>query len=76
MTKKHRCGDCGATTGQLHLDNCDIERCPKCRGQLYSCDCQFPKVTVDKQYLVDDKGKFYKRTKVKSSTDEDFGGDD
>ena len=34
-----RCGDCGAKNGQFHHGNCDVERCPKCGGQLISCDC-------------------------------------
>lgn len=33
------CGDCGAVQGQLHVPDCDIEQCPKCFGQLVSCDC-------------------------------------
>lgn len=37
-----RCGDCGTTKNHLHHDGCDIERCPKCHGQLLSCDCNFP----------------------------------
>jgi hypothetical protein len=34
-----RCGDCGATPGYLHHPNCDMERCPRCGGQLISCGC-------------------------------------
>jgi ribA/ribD-fused uncharacterized protein len=33
------CGDCGAKEGELHLENCDLERCPVCHRQLLSCDC-------------------------------------
>ena len=33
------CGDCGVLRGQLHVPECDIEQCPKCIGQLVSCDC-------------------------------------
>lgn len=34
-----RCGDCGAKPGHIHHFGCDLERCPKCGGQLISCDC-------------------------------------
>jgi hypothetical protein len=33
------CRDCGAVKGQFHVPNCDVERCPKCGGQIISCDC-------------------------------------
>ena len=41
---QERCGDCGAKVGYYHHDGCDIERCPKCNGQLLSCDCDFPEI--------------------------------
>lgn len=34
-----RCGDCGAKKGGYHHSGCDCERCPKCGGQLITCEC-------------------------------------
>jgi len=41
-----RCHDCGIENknGNLHHFGCDIERCPKCGGQLISCDCENKKL--------------------------------
>lgn len=33
------CGDCAAPRGGLHHPGCDMERCPRCRGQLIMCGC-------------------------------------
>ena len=34
-----RCHDCAIQHGGVHHAGCDVERCPKCGGQLISCDC-------------------------------------
>lgn len=36
-----RCHDCGIVNhhGNVHHYGCDMERCPKCKGQLISCGC-------------------------------------
>jgi predicted Zn-ribbon and HTH transcriptional regulator len=37
-----RCHDCGIKNkkGHVHHFGCDMERCPKCKGQIISCDCE------------------------------------
>lgn len=36
-----KCHDCGIlnNSGHIHHYGCDMERCPKCSGQLISCNC-------------------------------------
>lgn len=74
LSVEHKCGDCGRKTGEYHMDMCDVERCPKCGNQLMSCDC-FKKVTKDRKHFIDAKGKLWKRIKVKTTVEEDFGDD-
>ena len=34
-----RCHDCNVVKGKIHHPGCDVEECPRCHGQLISCDC-------------------------------------
>jgi uncharacterized protein with PIN domain len=33
--------ECEVRSGQLHLFGCELERCPRCGGQIISCSCEF-----------------------------------
>lgn len=34
-----RCHDCNIAQGGYHHPGCDVEQCPRCKGQLISCGC-------------------------------------
>lgn len=38
--EKIPCHDCFAIRGQLHCFGCDMEQCPRCKGQALGCDCE------------------------------------
>jgi len=37
------CHDCSAIQGQYHCSGCDVEQCPRCKGQRLGCGCKLSK---------------------------------
>ena len=38
---EHPCHDCAVVKGQLHVESCEVERCPACGGQAFNCGCEY-----------------------------------
>jgi len=47
-----RCHDCGIENkiGNIHHFGCDVERCPKCKGQLISCSCKKEAIGINRNW--------------------------
>lgn len=45
-TSTKNCHDCNIWPGGVHHEGCDMEKCPICKGQLISCDCDIQGSTV------------------------------
>jgi hypothetical protein len=35
------CGHCDVRDFSYHMLGCEAERCPRCHGQIISCECDF-----------------------------------
>jgi len=48
-----RCHDCGIENrvGNIHHFGCDMERCPRCGGQLISCDCKKEAIGINEKWI-------------------------
>lgn len=48
------CHDCGIEnkTGNIHHFGCDMETCPKCKGQLISCNCRKEAIGVNEKWKI------------------------
>ena len=51
-----RCHDCYVVAGAFHHPGCDMEVCPKCGGQLISCDCLDDGEDEDDEWETDEWG--------------------
>jgi hypothetical protein len=50
-----RCGDCGVMPGRFHHLGCDVQQCPLCARQMFSCGCRFDEDDPDGDELDDDR---------------------
>lgn len=53
------CGDCGVQPGELHVQGCDMEGCPRCGGQAIACNCIYEVCGLDVSSLETDHPDIY-----------------
>lgn len=51
-----RCHDCGVLVGGFHHPGCDVGECPRCHGQLLTCDCLGDQEGYDEQEEYREEG--------------------
>jgi hypothetical protein len=51
------CHDCAALPGQFHAEGCDAERCPCCKGQFLTCDCDAVLAAAPESISVESNGR-------------------
>lgn len=53
------CRGCGVPAGSLHEHGCDVERCPRCGGQMIAHDCVYEVCGLDPDALEEEHPDIY-----------------